>query len=175
MRAWEAYCSDRARYPRHAWLREQSLWAVWVYRFGQAVQEMNPGWCRVALEKVYWALFRIVETVTGCSFSKDVEIGPGLLIYHFGGIFIHRDVSIGANCTLRHGVTLGNRKEGGPVPVVEDDVEFGAGSMVLGGVRVGRGATVGALALVLEDVPAGATVVGVPARIVARKREEMPL
>jgi serine O-acetyltransferase len=39
---------------------------------------------------------------------------------------------------------------------------------VLGGVRVGRGAKIGAMSLVLHDVPAGATAVGVPARIIER-------
>lgn len=169
MRAWEAYRVDRGRYPKKAFFREQSLWAVWVYRFGRSTQELDSGWRRLVLERLYWGLFRVVETLIGCSFSKEVEIGPGLRIHHFGGIFIHPNVKIGSGCTLRQGVTLGNRREGGPVPVVEDRVEFGAGSMVLGGVRVGRGARIGALSLVLEDVPAGATVVGSPARIVARE------
>ena len=113
----------------------------------------------------------MVETLTGCSFSKSVEIGPGLRIHHFGNIFIHSAVKIGRNCTLRQGVTIGTRVDGGPAPVIEDDVDIGAGAQILGGVRVGNGAKIGALSLVLEDVPEGATAVGIPARIILPKQK----
>ncbi|WP_299447255.1 DapH/DapD/GlmU-related protein [uncultured Phycicoccus sp.] len=53
----------------------------------------------------------------------------------------------------------------GPV-VVGDDVFIGQRAVVLGGVSIGAGATVGAGAVVTHDVPAGATVAGVPARVV---------
>ena len=106
-----------------------------------------------------------METITGISIPKTVEVGPGLRIYHFGNVFVHSDAKIGANCTLRQGVTIGNRHDGGPVPVLEDDVELGAYAQVLGGVRIGRGAKVGAMSVVLCDVPPGATAVGVPARV----------
>ena len=54
-------------------------------------------------------------------------------------------------------LTIGNRVENGPCPVIEDDVEFGAYGHVLGGVRVGKGAKIGALSLVLSDVKTSAT------------------
>jgi serine O-acetyltransferase len=110
-----------------------------------------------------------VETVTGISLPKEAEIGPGLRIYHFGNIFVHSGAKIGANCTIRQGVTIGNRVLGGPAPVVEDDVEIGAYAQVLGQIRIGRGAKIGAMSVVLQDVPAGATAVGIPARIVPAK------
>ena len=162
---WKA---DLARYPRRPWLKEQSIWAIAVYRFGRRVDRRRPGFSRSVLEKVYWLLFRFTETLTGISISKSVRVGPGLKIWHFGNIFIHADSVIGANCTLRQGVTLGNREDDGPVPVLEDDVELGAYAQVLGGVRVGRGAKVGAMSVVLVDVPPGAVAVGVPARIIER-------
>ncbi|MGA0839802.1 MAG: serine O-acetyltransferase, partial [Pseudomonadales bacterium] len=43
-----------------------------------------------------------------------------------------------------------------------------AGCKVIGNIEVGAGAKVGAGSVVLEDVPAGATVAGVPARIVGQ-------
>jgi len=95
----------------------------------------------------------------------EARIGPGLRIYHFGNIFIHSQVVIGRNCTLRQGVTIGNRVSDGPAPLIEDDVDFGAYAQVLGNVRIGSGAKIGAMTVVLCDVPAGATAVGVPARI----------
>ena len=77
-------------------------------------------------------------------------------------------MKIGRNCTLRQGVTIGNRHDDGGVPVVEDDVDFGAYAQVLGPVRIGRGAKIGAMSVVLSDVPAGATAVGIPAKIVSK-------
>lgn len=162
---WQA---DRARYPERAFWREQSLWAVAVYRFGRWNDRRPAGVRRWLLDRLYWFLFRIVETLTGVSITKSVEIGPGLRIYHFGNIFIHSDVRMGANCTLRQGVTIGNRFEGGPAPVIENNVEFGAYAQVLGNIRIGAGARIGAMSVVLQDVPAGATAVGIPARVIVK-------
>jgi len=159
--------ADMARYPRRPFLKEQSAWAIWVYRFGRRIDRRKPGLVRKLGDRWYWLLFRVTETLTGISIPRSVEIGPGLRIYHFGNIFIHKDVRIGANCTLRQGVTLGNRYEGGPVPCLDDNVELGAYAQVLGGVRIGQGAKIGAMSVVLDNVPAGATAVGVPARLVA--------
>jgi serine O-acetyltransferase len=149
-----------------ALLREQSLWAIWVYRFGRRVDARMPGLKRRLLTKLYWLLFRAVETVTGISLPKEAQVGPGLRIWHFGGVFINPASVIGAGCTLRQGVTLGNRVPDGPCPVLEDGVELGAYAQVLGGIRLGAGCKVGAMAVVLTDVPAGATAVGNPARII---------
>jgi serine O-acetyltransferase len=82
---------------------------------------------------------------------------------------VHKDAKIGANCSLRQGVTIGNRQEGGPVPVLEEDVDLGAYAQILGGVRIGKGAKIGAMSVVLCDVPAGATAVGIPARVMEKK------
>jgi serine O-acetyltransferase len=163
--AWEA---DLARYPRRPWLKEQSIWAIAVYRFGQRVDRRKSGLIRKVLEKFYWLAFRLTETATGISIPKSVSVGPGLKIWHFGNIFINPESVLGANCTLRQGVTIGNRVEGGPSPVLEDDVELGAYAQILGGVRLGRGSKVGAMSVVLVDVPEGATAVGIPARIIEK-------
>jgi serine O-acetyltransferase len=162
---WRA---DLARYPKRPWLKEQSIWAIAVYRFGRRVDRRRPGLWRKIFEKWYWLLFRITETVTGISIPKSVVVGPGLRIWHFGNIFVNASCVLGANCTLRQGVTIGERVEGGPTPVLDDDVDLGAYAQVLGGVRVGRGAKIGAMSVVLVDVPEGATAVGNPARIIEK-------
>jgi serine O-acetyltransferase len=164
---WEA---DLARYPARPWLREQSIWALAVYRFGRRNDRRRYGLVRRIGDRLYWLAFRITETLTGISIPKSVEVGPGLRIHHFGMIFVHADARIGANCTLRQGVTIGNRVDDGPVPIIEDDVELGAYAQVLGGVRIGRGAKVGALSVVLCDVPPGAVAVGIPARIIEKQQ-----
>jgi maltose O-acetyltransferase len=49
--------------------------------------------------------------------------------------------------------------------IVGSEVYIGAGAVMLQGLSVGDGATIGAGAVVTKPVPAGATVVGVPARL----------
>lgn len=164
----EAWRGDLARYPARPFLKEQSIWAVWVYRFGRRVDRRSAGLCRRVLTGLYWLLFRGVETAVGISLPKEARIGPGLRIWHFGGIFVHPGTTMGRNCTLRQGVTLGNRVEGGPAPILGDDVEVGAYAQILGDVHIGHGARIGAMAVVLADVPDGATAVGAPARVIPR-------
>jgi serine O-acetyltransferase len=162
--------ADLARYPQRPFFREQSIWAIWVYRFGRRNDRRAPGAIRKLKDRFYWLAYRVTETLTGISIPKSVEVGPGLRIHHFGNIFVHKDAKIGGNCTLRQGVTIGNRHEGGPAPVLEDDVELGAYAQILGGVRIGKGARIGAMSVVLIDVPPGATAVGIPATVVPEKR-----
>ena len=157
--------ADLSRYPRRPFLKEQSIWAICIYRYGRRVLNRKRGILRTIQLKLYWLMSRIVETLTGITLPLEARIGPGLRIYHFGNIVIHSQAVIGRNCTLRHGVTIGNRVPDGPAPVIEDNVDFGAYALVLGGVRIGNGAKIGAMTVVLSDVPPGATAVGVPARI----------
>lgn len=156
-----------------ALFREQSLWAIWVYRFGRRVDARPHGTKKRLLTRVYWLMFRMVETITGISLPKEARIGPGLRIWHFGGIFVHPQTLIGANCTLRQGVTLGNRVDGGPTPTLGDGVELGAYAQILGGVHLGDGSRIGAMSVVLKDVAAGATAVGNPARIISSRADNV--
>jgi serine O-acetyltransferase len=164
------WAEDLRRYgPGRPFLREQSIWAVWVYRFGRRADQCPDGLLKHALTRLYWLLFRVTETVTGISLPKSASIGPGLRIWHFGNVFVDANAAIGSNCTLRQGVTIGNRLEGGPSPIIGNDVEFGAYAQVLGGVRIGNGCRIAAMTVVLTDVPDGATAVGTPARIIPRE------
>jgi serine O-acetyltransferase len=151
------------------------LWAVAAYRLQQAIDKRVGGIAtlsparRVPLQTACAGLSLLVQVTTGIELPLHTEIGPGLRIYHAGNITINPGVVIGRDCTLRNGVTLGNVTPQGPTPVIGDRVEFGACSMVLGDVRIGDDARIGAMALVLQDVPAGATAVGIPARILPRR------
>jgi len=160
------WMGDLARYPKRPFLKEQSIWAIWLYRLGRRIDQRKDGIYKKFLIKIYWLLFRIIEMLTGISLPKEAQIGSGLRIWHFGNIFIHPQAIIGGNCTLRQGVTIGNRVENGPVPVIGNNVECGAYAQILGGVIVGDNCKVGAMSVVLKDVPDGATVVGNPGRVI---------
>ena len=54
-------------------------------------------------------------------------------------------------------------------PTLGSNVVVGAGAKILGPITVGDGARVGSNAVVTKDVPAGATVVGIPGKVVRKK------
>lgn len=149
---WKA---DRERYPKFAFVFERSIWAVGVLRFGQWVDAIDARLPRLLGRVAYQALFVVAETLTGISIPKSTSVGPGLRIFHTGGVVVHERAHLGANCTLRHGVTIGMRSAKGGVPVIGDNVDIGACAMILGGVVVGDGAKIGAGAMVQVDVPPG--------------------
>lgn len=156
--------SDRERYGRQAWLVQPSYWAVATYRFGRWTLAA-PAPFRRALHGVYFLAYSITRLLTGIDIPRSVEIGPGLLIHHFGGVIVHPQAKIGANCTMRHGLTVGVRRDGGRPPMIGDNVVFGAYAQVLGSIFIGSGAQIGAMSLVLTDIPPGATAVGIPALV----------
>ena len=155
---------DLKRYPKKPFLKEPSIWAIWIYRLGRRFDVRKKDFLTGFYNKIYWLLYRIIQVITGISIPKSAVIGPGLRIYHFGNIVIHPDVTIGSNCTLRHGVTIGNRTEHGPVPVIGDNVRIYTGACIIGNVKVGNNSIIGANALVIRDVEPGSVVVGVPAK-----------
>lgn len=99
---------------------------------------------------------------------SGTPIGPGLFISHGQGTILSAE-RIGANLQVHQGVTIGWDYRGDRRPIIGDDVFIGAGAKVLGAITVGDGARIGANAVVVCDVPAGATAVGIPARIRLRE------
>ncbi|MDP2086886.1 MAG: serine acetyltransferase [Gemmobacter sp.] len=126
------------------------------------------GWqgARGPLARRWWAAqHRFWSVVTGADIPVTARIGGGLLMPHPNGIVIHPDAEIGPNCLIFQQVTIGLVAATPQAPRIGAGVDIGAGARVLGAVTVGDGARIGANAVVLRDVPAGATAVGVPARI----------
>lgn len=118
------------------------------------------------LGRRWWVLeHRFWSVVTGADIPLTAQIGGGLLMPHPNGIVVHPDARIGVNCILFQQVTIGLVRSTPQAPRIGDGVDIGAGARVLGPVTVGDGAQIGANAVVLRDVPAGATAVGIPARV----------
>ena len=90
------------------------------------------------------------------------------------GVVIGETADIGDDCTLYHGVTLGGTSwnKGKRHPTLGRNVVIGAGAKILGPILIGDGAKIGSNAVVVRDVPAGATAVGIPARIVTAEDQQ---
>lgn len=152
------------------WVHPASL-AIEFYRLGRSWQNCPVRWRRAAYDVLYRVLHPIIEGWTGITLPRETAVGRNLRFYHRGKVVINGATVIGDNCSIVHGVTIGNRIPGGPCPVIGDHVEIGAYAQVLGDVRIGDRAKIGSLAVVVDDVPAGATAVGPKARLVGRSQE----
>lgn len=112
---------------------------------------------------------QIGRLLTGIEIHPGAKIGANLFIDHGMGVVIGETATVGNNCTIYHGVTLGgtgNAKGGKRHPSIGHDVMIGSGAQVLGAIYVGNGARVGANSVVTKNVPDGVTVMGIPARVV---------
>ncbi len=107
---------------------------------------------------------------TGIEIHPGATIGKGIFIDHGSGVVIGETAKIGDGCTIYQGVTLGGTSlsHGKRHPTLGRNVVVGVNSSVLGAIVLGDNAKVGGGSVVVKDVPANATVVGVPARIVAQ-------
>lgn len=110
-------------------------------------------------------MYQFIYHRFGAELRVDTPTGGGLYIAHPAGVVISAD-SIGENVSIIHSVTIGMRNEWA-FPRIGDGAFIGAGARVLGGIEIGKDAQIGANSVVLKDVPDGATVVGVPGKVIA--------
>ena len=111
---------------------------------------------------------------TGIEIHPGAEIGRCFFIDHGMGVVIGETAKIGDFVHMYHGVTLGGVESihGQRHPIVGNHVLIGANATLLGPIHIGDGAKIGAGAVVMHDVPAGATAVGVPARIIPATQKD---
>jgi len=116
----------------------------------------------------------IARWLTGIEIHPAAVIGRRFFIDHGMGVVIGETAEIGDDVTLYHGVTLGGTtwNKGKRHPTLGNGVVAGAGAKMLGPILIGDNAKIGSNAVVVRDVPAGATAVGIPARIIDNGRDE---
>jgi serine O-acetyltransferase len=108
---------------------------------------------------------------TGIEIHPGARIGRRVVIDHGMGIVIGETASVGDGCLLYKGVVLGGTSLSRTTrhPQLGSDVVVGSNACILGAIHVGEGARIGSGSVVVREVPPGATVVGVPARVIVPK------
>lgn len=143
--------------------------SVVLYRIQQQAQ--NKERARLA-----YLVSQFNHFLNGCEFIVGCQIGSQLIVRHPAGIVIGEGVRMGSQVVLQHGVTVGVKHVGfsptGEYPRIGSNVVIGTNAVVIGDVEIGDSVTIGALTLVSKNVPKGATVVGIPGRIVKEKKSE---
>ena len=140
--------------------------ALWIHRVARVLWDL----------RLYWPgrfVSHLARWMTGIEIHPGATIGRRVFIDHGMGVVIGQTAEIGDDCTLYHGVTLGGTSWNGGKrhPTLGKGVVIGAGAKVLGPIFVGDGAKIGSNAVVVKEVPPGATVVGVPGRVVEGEGE----
>jgi serine O-acetyltransferase len=169
------FSEDIARYKsmghkgKQLWLNP-AIWAISIYRFGNWLYATDLFvLVRLPLKVVYFFAYMFSEVVMEMCLDPQATIGGGLYIGHIGGVHINPQAIIGSNCDIAHRVTIGASAMGRQgSPVLGDKVYIGTGATLVGKIKVGNGAKIAANTLVMTNVPEGATVMGVPGRIVMR-------
>jgi len=108
----------------------------------------------------------------GVKIGKDVFISPGVVIDPIfpGLVELQDECVLGLYCTvLTHEYTPEESRIG--KVIIGKGAVIGARATIRSGVTVGKGCTVGINSFVNKDVPDGATVGGVPARIINRREQ----
>jgi acetyltransferase-like isoleucine patch superfamily enzyme len=131
----------------------------------------------------------------GCEIGEATKIGPFVEIQRNASVgrlckisshtFVCEGVTIEDEVFIGHGVMFINDRHpraaaGGALQTDADwqvvptrvrrGASIGSGAVIMCGVTIGTDAMIGAGAVVTRDVPDGATVAGVPARLLARTR-----
>jgi len=146
------------------------LWAVWIHRVSHVL------W-RAKLRLPARMLSQVARLFTAVDIHPGALLGRRLFIDHATGVVIGETAIVGSDVTIYQGVTLGGtgKGHGKRHPTVCDGVFIGNNANVLGNITVGENSRVGAGSVVLTDVPPNSTVVGVPAHIVYRSGQRVPI
>jgi len=150
-----------ARNALEIFLCYPGLHAVWLHRIAHALYQR--GWFTTAR-----LISHFSRSFTGIEIHPGAKIGRRLFIDHGMGVVMGETTEIGDDCLIYKGVVLGGTtlEKKKRHPTLGNRVIIGSNSTVLGAITIGDGARIGSGSVVVRSVPPGATVVGVPGRIV---------
>lgn len=161
-----------ARHALEVLLVYPGLHALWIHRVANRMWRQG----RVLAPRL---LAHAARSYTGIEIHPGARIGRRVFIDHGMGIVVGETATVGDDCLLFKGVVLGGTSVEPTErhPTLGRGVIVGTNACILGAIEIGDCARVGSGSVVIRDVPSGATVVGVPGRIVAETaggaREEL--
>jgi serine O-acetyltransferase len=137
------------------------LHAIWLHRIAHFLY--LQGWHTTAR-----LLSHFSRWATGIEIHPGAKIGKRVFIDHGMGVVIGETTEIGDDCLIYKGVVFGGTtlEKKKRHPTLGNRVVVGSNATILGAITIGDGARIGSGSVVVRPVPAGATVVGVPGRIV---------
>ena len=144
------------------------LHALWMHR------KANWFWRHNLKFFAAWTAFT-ARFFTNIEIHPGAKIGRRFFIDHGAGVVIGETAEIGDDVLLYQGVVLGGttHEKKKRHQTIGNDVVVGTGAIVLGPLTVGDGARIGAGSVVIDSVPAGATVVGIPGRVVGDRHKQI--
>lgn len=153
----------------------QGFWAIFQYRIASRIYYSGlPKIIRKFLFLFTMLWQKVIEWTTGITIAASARIGHSFYIAHQGYIYIAPRCTIGNNCNISQGVTLGVSGTGvrRGAPQLGDNIYIGANAVCAGPVTVGSNSLIAACSLVINHVPEGAVMMGVPASVDSYKGSE---
>jgi len=144
------------------------LHALWFHRLAHFL------WCH-RLKFLARLVSHVNRFLTGIEIHPGARIGRRFFIDHGAGVVIGETAEVGDDVLMYQGVVLGGTslKKEKRHPTIGNNVVMGTGSVALGAITVGNGARIGSGSVVIKPVPPGATVVGIPGRIVEDRHKPL--
>jgi len=139
------------------------LWALLHHRVAHFLYKNRLKFAARVISQ--WSRF-----LTNIEIHPGAQIGRRFFIDHGAGVVIGETAIIGDDVLMYHQVTLGgtSMEKTKRHPTIGNNVLLGMGAKIIGNISVGDGARIGANSVVTRSVPAGATAVGIPARILVQ-------
>ncbi|MCL2779849.1 MAG: serine O-acetyltransferase [Polyangiaceae bacterium] len=135
--------------------------AIWMHRVAHDL------WTRGASLSAR-AVSQANRFLTGIEIHPGATLGRRVFIDHGMGVVIGETATVGDDCLIYKGVVLGGVSLDRVVrhPQLASGVVVGSNACILGAIAIGEHARIGSGSVVVKPVPAGATVVGVPGRVI---------
>ncbi|SFT35254.1 serine O-acetyltransferase [Lishizhenia tianjinensis] len=124
---------------------------------------------RNPLRKIQCKILQILNVRLGIRLGFSIPIntiGPGLCFPHYGTLIITKNATIGKNCRIHPGVSIGTYHG---APVIGDNVYIGPGAKLFGNITIGNNVSIGANSVVTKSVGDNVAIAGAPAKIISHK------